>query len=252
MEYGARWIVFHEGTVCDCAPRLIDFAEPVPRGPFTQTMMGLVRELSCFISFGERACAIREVQPRGTRGNPHPGSRGYSASRCNLRRSTGNRRASCRRPYLSTPQTLRSRATSKRVACLFFSWVRSSRVGRGRFLIAVLRLPGTPVARERSALTTIAGCPHHQPSRWAIGAKRGRPSSCSLPCGVQSKPSMSPDRVFTRPGPQFTPSETIEVLYKNVVAAHPLTSGWLADQIHSGNPTISERSSAIPSSDNCR
>ncbi|MFM1550441.1 MAG: carbon-nitrogen hydrolase family protein [Lentisphaeria bacterium] len=50
--HGARWIVFHEGTVCDYTPRLKDFAEPVPGGPSTQAMIKLAQEHDCFVSFG--------------------------------------------------------------------------------------------------------------------------------------------------------------------------------------------------------
>ena len=49
---GARWIMFHEGTVCDYTPRLADSAEHVPSGPSTQSMMALAREQDCFVSFG--------------------------------------------------------------------------------------------------------------------------------------------------------------------------------------------------------
>ncbi|MFC1452347.1 carbon-nitrogen hydrolase family protein [Verrucomicrobiota bacterium] len=49
---GARWIVFHEGTVCDYTPRLTDFGEHVPSGPSTQRMISLARQHDCFVSFG--------------------------------------------------------------------------------------------------------------------------------------------------------------------------------------------------------
>ena len=49
---GARWIMFHEGTVCDYTPRLSDLAEPVPAGASTQAMLGLARRLDAVISFG--------------------------------------------------------------------------------------------------------------------------------------------------------------------------------------------------------
>ena len=48
----ARWIMFHEGTVCDYTPRLTDLAELLPGGPSTQSMMDLAEELNCFVSFG--------------------------------------------------------------------------------------------------------------------------------------------------------------------------------------------------------
>jgi hypothetical protein len=49
---GARWIVLHEGTVCDYTPRLPELAEPVPAGPASQAMLTCAAELGCFISFG--------------------------------------------------------------------------------------------------------------------------------------------------------------------------------------------------------
>ena len=38
VEQGARWVVFHEGTLCDYTPRLADLAEPVPAGPATASL----------------------------------------------------------------------------------------------------------------------------------------------------------------------------------------------------------------------
>ncbi len=52
VREGARWIMFHEGTVCDYTPLLGDLAEQVPSGPSTQLMLGLAQEYECFISFG--------------------------------------------------------------------------------------------------------------------------------------------------------------------------------------------------------
>ncbi|HWQ54495.1 MAG TPA: carbon-nitrogen hydrolase family protein [Bryobacteraceae bacterium] len=49
---GARWIMFHEGTVCDYTPRLDELAEPVPAGKCTRLMVDLARRLRCHISFG--------------------------------------------------------------------------------------------------------------------------------------------------------------------------------------------------------
>jgi predicted amidohydrolase len=49
---GARWIVFHEGTVCDYTDRLGEFAEGVPDGPSTQQMLALAKELDVCLSFG--------------------------------------------------------------------------------------------------------------------------------------------------------------------------------------------------------
>ncbi len=49
---GARWIMFHEGTLCDYTPRLKELAEPVPQGKATRRMAALARQLRCFLSFG--------------------------------------------------------------------------------------------------------------------------------------------------------------------------------------------------------
>jgi beta-ureidopropionase len=49
---GARWIVFHEGTVCDYTPRLDELAETVPDGRSTRFMLRLAKEKHVTISFG--------------------------------------------------------------------------------------------------------------------------------------------------------------------------------------------------------
>lgn len=49
---GARWIVFHEGTVCDYTDRLEELAETVPDGQTTQEMLALAGELDVCLSFG--------------------------------------------------------------------------------------------------------------------------------------------------------------------------------------------------------
>jgi len=49
---GARWIMFHEGTVSDYTPTLDQYAENVPDGKSTQYMARLAEKLGCFISFG--------------------------------------------------------------------------------------------------------------------------------------------------------------------------------------------------------
>jgi predicted amidohydrolase len=49
---GARWVMFHEGTVCDYTPRLREFAEQVPEGKCTQWVTKMASRLNCFISFG--------------------------------------------------------------------------------------------------------------------------------------------------------------------------------------------------------
>jgi predicted amidohydrolase len=51
-QAGARWIVFHEGTVCDYTPRLEELSEEVPNGAATARMGELAQRLRCFISFG--------------------------------------------------------------------------------------------------------------------------------------------------------------------------------------------------------
>ena len=48
----ARWILFHEGTVCDYTPKLAAYAEAVPIGPSTEAMANLARQHDCYISFG--------------------------------------------------------------------------------------------------------------------------------------------------------------------------------------------------------
>lgn len=49
---GARWIIFHEGTICDYTPHLPRFAERVPTGESTKAMADLANRLQCFVSFG--------------------------------------------------------------------------------------------------------------------------------------------------------------------------------------------------------
>jgi len=51
-EQGARWIMFHEGAVCDYTPRLEELAERVPAGRSTQCMLNLAQKHDCYISFG--------------------------------------------------------------------------------------------------------------------------------------------------------------------------------------------------------
>lgn len=52
VRQGARWCLFHEGTICDYTPRVAELAEQIPSGPSTQSMMTLAKEQNCFISFG--------------------------------------------------------------------------------------------------------------------------------------------------------------------------------------------------------
>ena len=49
---GARWVMFHEGTLCDYTPRLDALAQPVPEGAEGEGIAELARALGCFISFG--------------------------------------------------------------------------------------------------------------------------------------------------------------------------------------------------------
>ena len=49
---GARWVMFHEGTVCDYTPRLRELAEQVPEGKCTERAIKLASRWKCFISFG--------------------------------------------------------------------------------------------------------------------------------------------------------------------------------------------------------
>ena len=51
-EQGARWILFHEGAVCDYSEQIDQLAEAVPEGVSTASFLGLARELGCVISFG--------------------------------------------------------------------------------------------------------------------------------------------------------------------------------------------------------
>lgn len=52
VRMGARWVMFHEGTLCDYTGRLGELAEPVPGGKHTQQIEQLARQLKCFISYG--------------------------------------------------------------------------------------------------------------------------------------------------------------------------------------------------------
>ena len=49
---GARWILFHEGAICDYSEHIHQLAETVPDGESTETFHELARELDCLISFG--------------------------------------------------------------------------------------------------------------------------------------------------------------------------------------------------------
>ena len=49
---GARWIMFHEGTLCDYTPDLARFAEEVPDGGSTRAMSELAKRYEVYICFG--------------------------------------------------------------------------------------------------------------------------------------------------------------------------------------------------------
>ena len=49
---GARWILFHEGAICDYSQHIHQLAENVPEGESTRAFHELARELDCLISFG--------------------------------------------------------------------------------------------------------------------------------------------------------------------------------------------------------
>lgn len=51
-DLGARWVMFHEGTLADYTPRLGELAEPVPEGRSTRRIIALSKELGCYVSFG--------------------------------------------------------------------------------------------------------------------------------------------------------------------------------------------------------
>ena len=52
VKEGARWLLFHEGSLCDYTDRLDQLAEEVPSGPATCQMIKLAQQLNCTISFG--------------------------------------------------------------------------------------------------------------------------------------------------------------------------------------------------------
>jgi predicted amidohydrolase len=54
---GARWIMFHEGTLTDYTPRLEELAEEAPGGPTFEKMAALAKELNCHINYGLSECA---------------------------------------------------------------------------------------------------------------------------------------------------------------------------------------------------
>jgi len=49
---GARWIVFHENSICDCTSKVAELAEPVPNGMCTRKVSEMSRSLNCYVSFG--------------------------------------------------------------------------------------------------------------------------------------------------------------------------------------------------------
>jgi predicted amidohydrolase len=49
---GARWIVFHENSICDYTSKVAELAEPVPNGMCTRKVSEMSRSLNCYVSFG--------------------------------------------------------------------------------------------------------------------------------------------------------------------------------------------------------
>jgi len=52
VNSGARWVMFHEDSLCDYTPRVKELSEPVPAGPSVRRMERLAHRLNCYISFG--------------------------------------------------------------------------------------------------------------------------------------------------------------------------------------------------------
>ncbi|MCX6623852.1 MAG: carbon-nitrogen hydrolase family protein [Acidobacteria bacterium] len=49
---GARWVMCHEGTLCDYTPKLKELAQPVPDGEAVGRLDELARRLKCYLSYG--------------------------------------------------------------------------------------------------------------------------------------------------------------------------------------------------------
>jgi len=52
VDRGARWVMFHENSLCDYTPRVKELSESVPNGSSVRRVEQLARRLRCFISFG--------------------------------------------------------------------------------------------------------------------------------------------------------------------------------------------------------
>jgi predicted amidohydrolase len=52
VSLGARWVVFHENSLCDYTARVKELAEQVPEGPSTRRLLKLAQRLKCYLSFG--------------------------------------------------------------------------------------------------------------------------------------------------------------------------------------------------------
>jgi len=52
VSLGARWIMFHENTLCDYTSNVAELAEPIPSGRSTQRIVELSKKLNCYISVG--------------------------------------------------------------------------------------------------------------------------------------------------------------------------------------------------------
>ena len=70
---GARWIMFHEGTLCDYTPRFAELAETVPVGKSVRRIERLARRLGCYLAYG----LTEEVDERYYISHVFTGPRGF-------------------------------------------------------------------------------------------------------------------------------------------------------------------------------
>lgn len=52
VSSGARWVMFHEATLCDYNDKPADVAQPIPEGKSVRRLEQLARTLGCFLSYG--------------------------------------------------------------------------------------------------------------------------------------------------------------------------------------------------------
>jgi predicted amidohydrolase len=52
VRLGARWVMFHENSLCDYTPRVNELSQPVPDGYSVRCLEKLGRRLNCYVSFG--------------------------------------------------------------------------------------------------------------------------------------------------------------------------------------------------------